>query len=93
MEIREGRCYQLALQYLLAGNKGTLVHGTVFAGWPRRRLHHAWIEAGNQVYEPIEDELVDKSEFYRLYGAKVSKRYGSTKAFEKVLKEGNYGPW
>jgi len=88
-----GDCYKDAWKTLSGLGKGTLVHGTVLGGYPLRSTEHAWIELGDEVYEPHSAEFMDRKEFYKGFKAKAGRKYGFEEAMVMLLKQGNYGPW
>jgi len=73
--------------------EGSLVHGKILAGYPKRWMGHAWVEFGSQIYDPVLDETIDKEKYYDLVSARPSKSYGFETALEKVITTRHMGPW
>lgn len=93
-----GRCYELAWRWLSRSREGTLVHGSLFAGEPRRRIDHAWVEftdevGGPLVYEPSSEALLKRSTFYLRFKAKPAQKYTWEEAAKLALMTKHYGPW
>jgi len=99
-QVREGRCYQLAWKFLNdlakkkgAGTKAFLVHGTIVGGMPARTIAHAWVEFGDEVYEPQHGDTWKKEEFYGNFKAVSGKVYRTEDALIKAVLYKSYGPW
>ena len=92
-----GQCYQLAYQAITGSmNDWTLVHGiATLTGGPKRgkQFGHAWLEKGNQVYDPSTDQYVNKDKYYRVGQISYTKKYSFKEVLDKVLETGHYGPW
>lgn len=89
-----GMCYQDAWRFLKREGEGTLIHGRVFAGYPQRWMDHAWVELpSGLIYEPTNEEYMDRKEFYDKFKAEVIDRYTLEEAAIQALRSGNFGPW
>ena len=95
MSSRLGKCYQLAGEYVYGHPNAILVHGELtnrFAqGLPR--LDHAWIEDGNEIFDPVMDMKWPKEVYEGLFKTKVFKKYSHREAIEMIDKHMTWGPW
>lgn len=88
------QCYYDALMYAVRSGRGTIVHGSVVGGSPKRRIKHAWVEFGDKVYDPQLDEELDRVHYYELMSARPSHRYSVEDAINRSFRSGIYGgPW
>ena len=99
---RLGRCYELTGNKIMGDlfgkpdNNLILVHGHIKNKIDPTlipELDHAWIEKGNQVWEPISDKWWGKSAYYALFDATVEAKYTRDEALEKMRRFKHYGPW
>ena len=98
---RQGRCYILALEFLIKNellNSYILIHGSVEARNPeakeKKRIFHAWIETdAGYVYEPVTDSFIKLEDFERISNPIRIKSYSTMEAFLLANKNNHYGPW
>ncbi len=96
---RSGRCYTLAFKSLhdmKDPGDWRLVHGEVDCYDPASdspRMGHAWLETGDEVFDPVPNEFFPKDEYYALGRATIVRRYTKIEAAHVMLKEGHTGPW
>jgi hypothetical protein len=92
---RLGRCYELAGRYVSVHPKSILVHGKItnpFAkGLPE--VEHAWIEIGNEIFDPVMDLTWPKNVYEDFFKAKIYKKYTYKETMQITDKTGNWGPW
>jgi len=91
--MRTGTCYEDALRFVVRGGEGVLVHGTVYAGYPRREIRHAWVKLPTGVYEPGSDSLFSAEEFSRAFRPREEYCYSDAEAAVMSIRTGNFGPW
>lgn len=101
-EIREdlgdrlGRCYELSGRYVLDNHDAILVHGSVngirMTGKDRDNPH-AWVEEGDEVFDPVMDQRIPKEAYYGMMQAKVVKKYEWDEMAKTMLKAAHWGPW
>lgn len=93
---RLGRCYELAHKQLYAHSAATLVHGVIrdthLSGLGAVILH-AWLEIGDESWEPITQLCLPSDVFMRLFDAEIIHRYSIREATLHALETGHYGPW
>ena len=91
---REGDCYRLATQHIIAQQEGTLIHAEVWSAKQDGMIGHALVETETGfIYEPVLDRYFKKDWLYKTYKVKELKRYTTEGAMVMMLKEKNYGPW
>jgi len=91
---RQGRCYELAFQFIKREEEGLLVHGRVFAGPTPRWVNHAWVETETGfVYEPVYQRFYRKEEFFKAFYAEADARYTWAEAAALALRHKHFGPW
>jgi len=91
---RQGRCYELAIKYLVKHKRGTLVHARVWSPNLQKMIDHALVEIDEYTtYEPVTDRCFLKPWLYARYTVEELKRYSVEEVAIMVLKEKNYGPW
>jgi hypothetical protein len=90
---RLGQCYVLSYQYVTSNNDCELIHGYITDKQTSRMIDHAWVEIGNEVYDPVLDWKIDKQAYYGLYDAEVDKRYTQKETYSMAAESGTYGPW
>ncbi len=94
MKDRLGKCYQLSWQYVTKNSSYKLVHGYITDRVKTgRTIDHAWVEKGNEVYDPVMDKRYPKQAYYGLFGVEAEKVYNSKEALDLGSKYGHYGPW
>lgn len=94
MELRQGKCYELAWRYVAFGDEGTLVHGEVWSHKLGRMMGHAWvITQTGLVYEPVSDVYFPKDALYKTFKLKEINTYTPTEARKITLETKHYGPW
>ena len=93
---RLGQCYVLSGRYVLNNSNAILVHGTIngirFTGKDFDNLH-AWVEEGDEVFDPVLDKRFPKDMYYEVMNAKSHKKYDQEKMMVIMLREGHWGPW
>ena len=92
---RAGRCYELAGSALHALDRGArLVHGVINdPHCPGADIPHAWIECGNEVWEPVRDQWMTAETFTRLFRPEVGHRYSVKEAANLLLERRHLGVW
>lgn len=92
---REGRCYELALKYIMAEDEGTLVHGVVWSYVRGEMIGHAWVVSkdGLAVWEPVSDKVFPKAWLYNKFRMREEQTYTPEEAMIMAVKTKNYGPW
>ena len=95
-----GFCFSDSAEWLLYGQgkdfpQARLVHGTVMGQGPLEgvRFVHGWLEIEDWVYDPSQDLVAHKKEFYHLGQVEDAVSYSDTEAAVSLLKEQNWGPW
>lgn len=95
---RLGRCYLLAWRaasIIEAADRGPglwVVHGSIQAeGLPR--IGHAWLEAGDTVYDPVADHLMPWPVYRRWAGARRAHKMRAADALRYGVDTGHAGPW
>ena len=86
-------CYEQSFKYLQDLGKGTLVHGYITGGYPRRSINHAWVEFDDEVWDPQMDEVIDKDLYYQLVDARPSRKFTLEQAIKILFKKKHWGPW
>lgn len=96
MKDRIGDCYRMAGRYVMDNDNAILVHGTIngirFTGKDVDNPH-AWVEEGNEVFDPVWDQRFPKEAYYEIAGAKPIKSYNLDQAAAEMLKSEHWGPW
>lgn len=94
---RIGKCYVLSYKYIDKNGWGKkdifLVHGWVSDPRRENTINHAWVEIGDEVFDPVMDQTMSKQVYYRLYDAKVDKKYDPVQTAKEAANSGTYGPW
>jgi hypothetical protein len=90
-----GLCYELSGRYVSAHPKSILVHGKItnpFAkGLPE--VEHAWVENGNEIFDPVMDMKWPKNVYEDFFKAKIYKKYSFMDTIKITDKTGHWGPW
>jgi len=71
----------------------TLVHGTVYSPSLKKRIGHAWVEAGDVVIDPAQSLSWRKEKYYRVGKVKICNRYSALQAMEMAVRFEHFGPW
>ena len=88
------QCYYDAWMHLVRQGYGELVHGTVYGGYPKRVIKHAWVEYDGKVYDPQLWEEFNKDFYYETFSARPERRYNLEDATVKSFRTEIYGgPW
>ena len=92
---RLGLCYELCGKYVLRNPNMILVHGRLKNPFKKgfNEIDHAWIEDGEEVYDPVMDKRWDKSVYEGLFSVEIHKKYGFRELCQMLDKEQNWGPW
>ncbi len=93
---RLGQCYVLSGRYVMDNQNAILVHGSIngrrFTGKDFDNPH-AWVEEGNEVYDPVWDQRLPKEAYYGIMNAKSIKQYNYEEMAKLMLRNENWGPW
>ena len=90
---RQGRCYELAYNYLMELDETaqwTLVHGELGR---HPAFGHAWLERHDTVYDAVADKFFSKVEFYLRFSVSIRASYSKLEAAHCVLASKHLGPW
>ena len=101
---RGGRCYELAHKSLFdMQNPGgwRLAHGEVDCYDPALdspRMGHAWLETGDEVFDPVANEYLSRDYYYSLGHVANVRRYTVKEAAKEAAlliaaSEYPWGPW
>ena len=100
---RSGRCYELALKYLMASpdEEGWhLVHGDVNLcglvdgdATGSQRAGHAWLVRGDTVYDTTLDQTFSVTTYEQIMEAVRFAEYTKLEAAQEMSKSGHSGPW
>jgi len=87
-------CYYDTWMYAVR-HGGTIVHGTVIGGYPRRTIRHAWVEFDDgTVWDPQFCEVLSRDKYYELVEARPSRRYDMADATTRSFRTKRFGgPW
>ena len=92
---RLGRCYELCGKYVMYHDGWTLVHGKLTnpfeSGHPE--MEHAWVEKGDEIFDPVMHKIWPKQVYESLFKAKIKKKYSQREVFQITDKTANWGPW
>jgi len=92
---RLGLCYELSGRYVSQHHDAVLVHGRLTnpfgAGHPE--LDHAWVEVGDEIFDPVMDKMWPKAVYESLFKTKVYKKYKHMDVIRVTNRTGNWGPW
>lgn len=88
-----GKCYQLSWRWVTSHRDYKLVHGYISKQGSDICIDHAWVEKGNEVYDPVMEKEFPKAVYYTLFQAETAKVYSSSEASNMGAKTGVYGPW
>jgi|SRR5579862_9324213 len=92
---RLGRCYELSGRYAIRNSGWTLVHGELtnpfVKGHPK--ILHAWVEKGDEIFDPVMNKTWPKDVYESLFKARVIKKFTQREVFQITDKTGNWGPW
>lgn len=91
---RPGRCYELALEYLLhsvEGSDWTLVHGETNVS--PEPIGHAWLRRGDTIFDPVPNRYYSVNEYSALSGAREHARYTRVEAANVMAAVNHHGPW
>ncbi len=94
---RLGDCYRLSGRYVMDNQeKAILIHGTIngvrFTGKDFDNPH-AWVEEGNEVYDPVWGKRFSKDVYYDMMRVNVNKKYNWEEVAIAMLRADNWGPW
>ena len=92
---RLGRCYELSGRHVSGHRSATLIHGKLVNPFAQghAELEHAWVEDGDEVYDPVMDKTWPKDAYYGLFKATAHKRYSGSEVLQQSLKHQHWGPW
>jgi len=93
---RVGRCYELSGRYVSEHPAAILVHGHIKNPFNRGVLlevDHAWVEEGDDVYDPVMDKRWPKIVYDRLFDVQVYKKYTAPEVWKMSLQHGHWGTW
>lgn len=95
---RLGQCYVLSGRYIFNHpDEGLLlVHGTINGRrWTGKDLNnpHAWIEDGEEVFDPVLDKKMPKEMYYELMNAVPDHKYTFKQVCKITAKNKHWGPW
>jgi hypothetical protein len=91
---RVGRCFELAYRGLWQDESGKwqMVHGYVRGPWGYQ-IEHAWLLRGDEVYDPVHDEVFTAAEYSAKYAAEPVRLFSLEEAAAMASKAGHYGSW
>jgi hypothetical protein len=95
-EKRVGDCYRLAGRYVLDRHDAILVHGTINGRrWTGIDFDnpHAWVEEGDECFDPVSEWRLPKEAFYELMQAQIHKKYTWEEAAKLMCRNKHWGPW
>jgi hypothetical protein len=69
-----------------------VVHGKI-TNVEGKQFGHAWIEEGDEVFDPTTEIRMPKHEYYELLDAEVENRYSPNHAMVNLARVGKHGPW
>ena len=94
---KNGKCFEVALEYMYKNPTATLVHGLVTGQGPIEGIlyNHAWVEKGNTVIDETVSLEIPKKLYYMIGQIKESNvyRYSIDEMNKKLLEYKTYGPW
>jgi 8-oxo-dGTP pyrophosphatase MutT (NUDIX family) len=92
---RVGKCYELSGRYVLEHPKAILVHGRLINPFKRglTELDHAWVEVGDEIFDPVMDIIWPKNVYEDFFHAKPNKKYSFIEVVKIVDRAENWGPW
>ena len=94
---RRGRCYELSGRYVSVHPDTILVHGKIVNPIERKGLlkeiEHAWVEEGNEIFDPCMDVRWPKQIYESFFKAKPYKKYTHDEVNKISLKTRHWGPW
>ena len=93
---RLGECYVLSAKYVQIHPKSILVHGKLINPFNKgnyKKLDHAWVEIGDQIFDPVMDHTYPKPVYENLFKVKIYKKYSQKEVFDMILKRKTWGPW
>jgi hypothetical protein len=96
MKDRLGQCYVLSGRYVMDHPEAILVHGSINGiRWTGKDFDnpHAWIEEGDEAYDPVWDLRLPKEAYYGMMQAKVIKKYNQEETMLTMVRSKNWGPW
>lgn len=89
-----GTCYEDAWRFLIKGEEGFLVHGSVQLSEGGPIVGHAWVELpAGWVWEPQMDKGYSLETFRQLLSPVEEHRYTVEEAAIMAARTGNLGPW
>ncbi len=95
-ESRQGKCYELTGQFVMANPDWDLVHATLFpklGQFANKPYFHAFAVKGNEVYDTVFDKFFDKKKYYAYYSLTDEHRYDNKTAMKRMFSTQHYGPW
>lgn len=92
---RVWKCYLLAGRYVISHPRSTLVHGTINGNrWGINKDNpHAWVEIGDEVFDPVLDQRLPKNAYAEIFCAKAIQKYTAEEAAINSTRCWNWGPW
>ncbi len=93
---RLGLCYKLSGKHVMNNQNVILTHGSINGrAWTGKDIDnpHAWVEEGNEVYDPVWDKRFPKEVYYQVMNAKVIKKYEYFEMAKLMLRNEHWGPW
>lgn len=95
-----GFCFSDSAEWFLYGQgkqfpQARLVHGTVMGQGPieGKRFVHGWVEIEDWVYDPSQDLIAHKKQYYDLAQAENMVSYTDTEAMINMARQKHWGPW
>ena len=92
---RAGRCYEIAWKQLLSDERFAdwrLVHGEA-RGPEDERIGHAWLEKGEELFDPVLNLFFANGEYRMRYAAVTLKAYDRLEAARIGATKEHFGPW
>jgi hypothetical protein len=92
---RLGKCYELSGRYVSVHPHSILVHGTLINPFNKGHpvLDHAWVEIGNEIFDPVMDKTWPKQVYESLFKVKIEKKYTYDEVIKMMDTHSNWGPW
>lgn len=92
---RLGKCYELSGKYVSVHPNSVLVHGKLINpfGKGHKELDHAWVEIGNEIWDPVMNKEWPKEAYEGLFKVTIYKKYSYKQVYEMINQHENWGPW
>lgn len=92
-----GRCYELSAKYVIdhISSGATLVHARLTNPFGKglKELDHAFVEIGNEIFDPVMNQKWPKEVYCDLFKVRETSRYTFDEIMSNIDQYHHWGPW